>query len=596
MNDSWKQLIEELIASGALKTPRIIAAFEAIDRKNFVLPGYESEAYRNYPLPVGEGQTISQPLTVAFMLELLNPQPGEKVLDIGHGSGWQAALLAHMVSKEIQNFGKIIAIERIPKLCEFGRGNIEKYGFRTTGVVRTICGDATEGVSDEAPFDKIIAAAALHGQTIGAFAALKNLPDAWRDQLKIGGVMVAPIGRSIWRFTKRNNTEWGEEEFPGFAFVPLIADNRQPATNNKPQRGSNKQKIDNNLQSTIYKLRFLTPLILFAVVILLSFFSYALFAPLELPPKTTSVEIKKGAGVEEIAVLLEEKHLIRSRWLFLLWALASRDAQRMQEGSYQFSGNIGIPALMRRLAAGELSQNERAITVPEGWGIDDIGTYLEKQNIVTKTEFFKSVGVPRSFANQTASAQKLRERFSFLQELPVGANFEGYFFPDTYRIFRDASAEEIATKMLANFERKIGLDLREEIHRQKRTLLEVITAASLVEREIPNEADRAVVSGILWKRLAIGMGLQVDATIIYITGKRSTKISSEELGIDSPYNTYKYRGLPLGPIANPGLSAIRAAVFPKPSPYLYYLSSPDGKTIFSKTLEEHNEAKAKYLK
>jgi UPF0755 protein len=104
------------------------------------------------------------------------------------------------------------------------------------------------------------------------------------------------------------------------------------------------------------------------------------------------------------------------------------------------------------------------------------------------------------------------------------------------------------------------------------------------------------VSGILWKRLENNIGLQVDATIAYITGRRSTKISLEETRIDSLYNTYKYRGLPPGPIANPGLSAIKAAIYPKESPFIYYLSAPEGKTIFSKTLEEHNKAKAKYLK
>src|SRR3989344_867492 len=108
-------LIQELLSGGYLKTPRIIDAFRLIDRADFVLPEYKDEACGNYPLPIGEGQTISQPLTVAFMLELLNPQPGEKILDIGAGSGWQTALLAEIVGPK----GQIVAIERIPKLCRF---------------------------------------------------------------------------------------------------------------------------------------------------------------------------------------------------------------------------------------------------------------------------------------------------------------------------------------------------------------------------------------------------------------------------------------------------------------------------------------------
>jgi len=151
-------------------------------------------------------------------------------------------------------------------------------------------------------------------------------------------------------------------------------------------------------------------------------------------------------------------------------------------------------------------------------------------------------------------------------------------------------------KMLANFDEKITPDLRKEITKQKKTIFEIITMASLIEKEVAMDEDRAIVSGILWKRIKLGIPLQVDATITYITGKNNTKISLNDTKINSPYNTYKYRGLPPGPIANPGIAAIRAAIFPKSSPYLFYLSAPDGRTIFSKTLEEHNTAKTRYLR
>src|SRR3989338_8868612 len=143
-------LIKELIDFGYLKTPRIVEAFRAIDRVDFVRDEYKDEAYENYPLPIGGGQTISQPLTVAFMLELLNPQPGEKILDVGYGSGWQTALLAQIVSEyrgqktKNESGGVVIAIERIPGLCKFGAQNIAKYHFIKTGAVKTLCGDATK--------------------------------------------------------------------------------------------------------------------------------------------------------------------------------------------------------------------------------------------------------------------------------------------------------------------------------------------------------------------------------------------------------------------------------------------------------------------
>ncbi len=154
--------------------------------------------------------------------------------------------------------------------------------------------------------------------------------------------------------------------------------------------------------------------------------------------------------------------------------------------------------------------------------------------------------------------------------------------------------------MLENFSSKFSLDLRAETMKQEKTIYQIITMASLIEKEVTSESDRALVSGILWKRLSLGIPLQVDATINYIKKERGTsspsgKISILDTKIESLYNTYKYAGLPKGPIDNPGISAIKAAIHPKESPYLYYLSAPDGKTIFSKTLGEHNAAKAKYL-
>lgn len=203
-----------------MKSPRIINAFRIIDRADFIRPEYAGEAYGNYPLPIGHDQTISQPLTVAFMLELVDPQPGEKILDIGSGSGWTAALLAEIISKSAENLelrtknidnGKVVAVERIPELCEFGEKNVRKYSFIDKGIVKFYCLDATADIP-AGPYDKIMAAA----------AASKDIPQSWRNKLKAGGRIVAPVSGSIWRFTKKSESDWGEEEFPGFAFVPLL--------------------------------------------------------------------------------------------------------------------------------------------------------------------------------------------------------------------------------------------------------------------------------------------------------------------------------------------------------------------------------------
>ncbi len=199
----------KFIKQGVLKTPRIIDAFKKIDRADFVPTELKEQAYINQPLSIGEGQTISQPYTVAFMLELLQPNAGDKVFEIGFGSGWQTALLAEIIGKS----GRVYAVERIPELYRFGRYNIAKYNFIKKGIVKTIGGDATLGLKRHAPFDRIIAA-----------ASGKEVPEVWLKELKIGGRLVAPIKNSIWLYIKKSTMEFEKKEYPGFVFVPLIKD------------------------------------------------------------------------------------------------------------------------------------------------------------------------------------------------------------------------------------------------------------------------------------------------------------------------------------------------------------------------------------
>jgi UPF0755 protein len=150
--------------------------------------------------------------------------------------------------------------------------------------------------------------------------------------------------------------------------------------------------------------------------------------------------------------------------------------------------------------------------------------------------------------------------------------------------------------MLTNFDSKLTPDLKSEIKRQKKTIFEIITMASMIEKEVKTTEDKKIVSGILWKRMVSGMRLQVDATLLYAQGKETSKTYIKDTQFTSPYNTYRNDGLPLGPISNPGMDSILAAIYPTKTAYYYYLSTTEGKTIFSKTLEEHSYNKNKYLK
>lgn len=215
-------LIDDLIKEGWLKTPEIIDAFRKIRRVDFLLAlptgrpeDLEEMAEFNEALSIGCGQTISQPLVVAFMIELLEPKKGEKILDIGSGSGWTSALLAEIVGKKglpAGRQGKVIGVEIIPELKAFGEKNASKYNFVKNGIAKFILADGSKGYESEAPYDKILSS-----------ASAEKLPQAWKEQLKMGGRIVAPIGNSIWLFVKESETEFLEKEYPGFVFVPLVS-------------------------------------------------------------------------------------------------------------------------------------------------------------------------------------------------------------------------------------------------------------------------------------------------------------------------------------------------------------------------------------
>jgi len=206
-------LINNLIKEGWLKTPQIIKAFQKIKREDFLPSSIKSLAELNEALPIGFGQTISQPLTVAFMLELLEPKSGDKILDVGAGSGWTTALLAYIVSNGGEEMkGRVIAIEIIPQLYEFGKENVKKYNFIEKGIVEYIEGDGSKGFKKYAPYDKILVSAAVWG----------DIPFALKEQLKIGGRLVIPVENSIYLIIKKNDSSFEEEKYPGFVFVPLV--------------------------------------------------------------------------------------------------------------------------------------------------------------------------------------------------------------------------------------------------------------------------------------------------------------------------------------------------------------------------------------
>lgn len=307
--------------------------------------------------------------------------------------------------------------------------------------------------------------------------------------------------------------------------------------------------------------------------------------------------VEKGKSLFEISLGLEKKGLVKSKFLFEFYIFLNGRQRQLQAGEYLLSPSMNIVEISGKIISGDIIKE--TITIPEGWNLRDIGWYFENQGMFQAEELFELVGFPLidySKENTLPFPENFDSDYSFLKDKPEYLSFEGYLFPDTYETDRGEELESIVRKMLDNFDKKLTQELRAEINNQRKTIFEIITMASLIEKEVRTLEDKKLVSGVLWKRLESGVPLQVDATITYITGKRTTKVSREETKIDSPYNTYKHRGLPLGPISNPGLESILASMYPESSDSWYYLSTPKGETIFSKTLEEHNIAKVKYLK
>lgn len=307
------------------------------------------------------------------------------------------------------------------------------------------------------------------------------------------------------------------------------------------------------------------------LIALFAVFFIFVFLPKDfLSPQDVLMKIEAGEGSREIAENLQKEGLITWSPVFRLYVLLSGKAGGLQAGTYELDSGMNIPQIAEIISEGRIATDK--FTIIEGWTLRDIGSYFEKQGFFPRSIFFELAGQP----------------------LDPGS-LEGYLFPDTYLLGKEQGAEEAVALMRDNFQKKVSPYLG-EMEKQGLSLSQIIAMASLIEKEVRDMEDKKIVSGILWKRIRLGYPLQVDASLAYLKGVSQWRYSYSDTKIDSPYNTYLYYGLPPGPISNPGLDSIEAALYPTESAYLYYLSTPEGEIIYSKTLEEHNRAIEQYLK
>jgi len=303
---------------------------------------------------------------------------------------------------------------------------------------------------------------------------------------------------------------------------------------------------------------------------------------------SVTVRVEQGAFTAAIAQTLRDKGLIRSVWAFKWYVRRHGDAGALKAGAFGLEPSMGVPAIVDVLTGRTEGAGKTTVTVPEGYTVRDIDRLLAEKGLAREGEV-EECARTCAFSGFTflPSAAGLAQR---------GGRLEGYLFPDTYFVqVGDVTAEAFLTRMLENFRKRVLDGLADDLHASSRSTQEIITMASLIEKETRTDDERPTVSGILWKRLDAGMGLGVDAAVRYIVAKPTGAIIASDLGTDSPYNLRKFRGLPPGPIANPGLASIRAALHPEETDYLYYLHDAQGRIHYAKTNEEHNLNRERYL-
>lgn len=308
-----------------------------------------------------------------------------------------------------------------------------------------------------------------------------------------------------------------------------------------------------------------------AVFGIVTFFIYGLLpASANTSAPQTVVQVAQGEGFHEVITGLAQEGLVRSSFVTEAVSLLTGSAFHLQPGLYKVSAAMSPHAILNELSGAKGGQV--SVTLPEGITLYQMDAMLADALVIRKGDLIR------------------------LQEGGTEGNLEGKLFPDTYFFYTNANVSDVAQKMMDNFNTKAAPLLAGDGTNAARDLV----MASIIDKEVANPADQKIVAGILWKRLNAGMPLQVDAGICYAMQLRNPTSTPNcgalDFTINSPYNTYLYKGLPPGPIGNPGISAIQAALHPVSSPYWFYLSDPEtGKTIFAKTLDEQHQNTVKYL-
>ena len=296
-------------------------------------------------------------------------------------------------------------------------------------------------------------------------------------------------------------------------------------------------------------------------------------------------EIEQGQGVRTIAQNLKEQGLIKSEIAFILKVRNMGMSGSLRYGTFVLNEGAGLETLITQLTSGGAKKDSKSFTIPEGYSIEKMAVKLEEEGICSASEFLDAV--------------EKEYKYDFLESIPADANvkyrLQGFLYPDTYAVYDDATAEDIVHMMLEQFGNKFTADMRSQAQSLGKSIFEIVTEASVVEREAQRPEERDMIAGVLVNRLEINMPLQMCPTVLYpLTDGMYDKstVTYADTEIDSPYNTYQNPGLPVGPICSPGVSCLEAVLNPAEHSYLFYHvdeTKNDGSHIFTETYEEHTQ-------
>ena len=307
-------------------------------------------------------------------------------------------------------------------------------------------------------------------------------------------------------------------------------------------------------------------------------YSQQVDTPVSSRSEPVDFHVAQGESTEQIANDLVAKGLVRRAQVFLVYVRYGGGSSKIQAGDFVLDRNMSMRQIVATL--GHARAQQVSVSLPEGYTLQLMAQKAEQAGLGTAADYL-------------AAAQDMTWPYDFLAGRPAGAprNMEGYLFPESYQLDRGSTARDLVKRQLDQFGQAMTADLRGQVGqaapgRPAESLYAIVTLASMVEREVNQDGDRPVVCGIYYNRLARGMPLQVDATVLYGLGKWKAAVTDVDLARDTPYNTYLHKGLPPGPISNPGLASIKACIAPQKSDYLFYFADPKGVTHYARTQTE----------